>query len=132
MEAFRSGQYLTFRVGRHELAVWAAAGKAILPEHQLHAAEMAEPRWLVGTARAHGELFPVIDLRRKLNLKTGLYGRNPSIIAVDTGDGLAGFLADRVSEIIHARAHDFRNGKIRLGRPREVLDPRSLWAVPTL
>jgi chemotaxis signal transduction protein len=132
VEAFRSGQYLTFRIGRRDLAVWAAAVKAILPEHQLHAAEITEPRWLVGMARAHGKVFPVIDLRCKLNLPPGLYGRNPSIIAVDTGEGLAGFLADRVSEIIHARAHDFRHGKIRLGRPREVLDPRSLWAVPTL
>jgi chemotaxis signal transduction protein len=132
VEAFRSGPYLTFRVGRQELAVWAAAVKAILPEHELHAAELAEPRWLAGTARAYGEVFPVIDLRRKLGLRPGPYGRNPSIIAVDTGEGLAGLLADRVSGIIHARARDFRHGKIRRGRPRQVLDPRSLWAVATL
>lgn len=132
MDGFRSGQYLTFRVGRHDLAVWAAAVKAILPEHQLDAAELAEPNWLVGTARVQDEVFPVVDLRLKLNLRYGRYGRNPSIIVADTGEGLAGFLADRVSEIVHARAHDFRNGKLRIGRPRQVLDLRLLAPAPTL
>jgi len=77
-----------------------------------------------------GQSFPVIDLRVKLGLRHGSQGRNPSIVVVETGSGLAGFFADRVSEIIYARAHEYRGGKIRIGRPREILDARSVLLEP--
>ncbi len=99
--------------------------KAILPAHELRALEDPEPAWLVGEAQFNGDAFPVIDLRAKLNLRHGISGRTfaswPSI-----SDGLKGFLADAVSEIVHARAHDYRNGKLRIGRPRQIVDPSQL------
>ena len=120
MEAFRSGQYLTFRVARQEFAIEAGAVRAVLPAHDMDPADRPVPEWLAGEAWLRGVAFPVLDLRLKLNLRHGISGRNPSIVVVDTGS-LVGFLADTVSEIIHARAHDFRNGKLRIGRPRTVV-----------
>jgi chemotaxis signal transduction protein len=117
---FRSGFYLTFRVGRQEFAMEAGPVKAILPAHELLAADDPDPEWLVGEATFIGEKFPVIDLRARLNLRHGITGRTPCIVAVDSG-GLTGFLADAVSEIVHARAHDYRNGKLRIGRPRQIM-----------
>jgi chemotaxis signal transduction protein len=84
-----------------------------------------DPKWLVGEATFKGEKFPVIDLRAKLNLRPGISGRTPCIVAVDSG-GLTGFLADAVSEIVHARAHDYRHGKLRIGRPRQIMNPSEL------
>lgn len=127
MDEFRSGQYLGFRVGRHEFAIDAERVKGMLPTHELIAPEVrGGPGWFAGTAALRGQKFPVVDLRLKLKLPHGTYGRNPSIVVVDTGSDLAGFLADSIADIIHVRAHEFRNGKIRIGRPREILDPASL------
>ncbi|MEO5922413.1 MAG: chemotaxis protein CheW [Bryobacteraceae bacterium] len=120
MDDFRSGFYLTFRVGRQEFAMEAGPVKAILPAHELLSLDDPDPEWLVGEAKFNGETFPVIDLRAKLNLRHGISGRTPCIVAVDT-DGLKGFLADAVTEIVHARAHDYRNGKLRIGRPRTIM-----------
>jgi hypothetical protein len=45
---------------------------------------------------------------------------------VETAEGLAGFVADSISGLVHARQRDFRNGKLRIGRPRPILHPESL------
>jgi hypothetical protein len=43
------------------------------------------------------------------------------------GPQLAGFVADRVSEIVEVRERDLRGGKLRAGgRPRAVLNPNVL------
>jgi purine-binding chemotaxis protein CheW len=136
VDEFRSGQYLTFRVGRQEFAIEAAPVKGILPAHELVSAERPGEDWLAGEARLRGQVFPVIDLRVKLKLRHGISGRTPCIVVVEYRSPagipiaiLVGILVDSVSEIIHARAHDFRNGKIRIGRPRQVIQVAEL-AVP--
>ena len=91
-----------------------------MPAHELIGAEHPDPEWLAGEGRLRGEAFPVIDLRLRLRLRHGISGRTPCVVVVDNGT-LVGFLADSVSEIIHARAHDYRNGKIRIGRPRQIV-----------
>jgi chemotaxis signal transduction protein len=118
---FRSGQYLTFRLGRRELAIWAAAVKGVLPAHEVSVADDGS-----GSVRTQGVVLPIIDLRARLNLKGGVVGRLPSIIVADTGAGLAAFFVDGISEIVHARARDFRAGKIRIGRPRQIIDLAAL------
>ncbi|MEO8098748.1 MAG: chemotaxis protein CheW [Acidobacteriota bacterium] len=126
---FRSGRYLTFRVARSEFAMDAEQVRGVLPIRDLHATELPDTPWLAGTATFSGQHFPVIDLRIKLNLRQGMTGRNPSIVVIGTGAGdLTGFIADCISEIVHARAHDFRGGKLRIGRPKQILDVASLLA----
>jgi len=82
--------------------------------------------WIAGTAVFQGIELQVVDLRAKLRLKRGIPGRNPCIIVVEAGTAdepcLAAFLVDRVSEIISARARDFSQGRLRIGRPRQVLE----------
>jgi chemotaxis signal transduction protein len=90
--------------------------------------------WTSGFASLRGRDFPVIDLRAKLGLPHATHGRQPYIVVVEvqTADGprLAGFIADRVCELVQARERDFHLGKLRLtGRPRLVLDPNSLLEV---
>jgi chemotaxis signal transduction protein len=130
VDTFRSGRYLGFRVGRQEFAIEAGPVKAIIPAHELMSAEHPDPEWLAGESSLRGESFPVIDLRLRLHLRPGISGRTPSIVvvrtvcpsgSVQTHGSLIGFLADSVSDVIHARAHDFRNGKIHIGRPRQIV-----------
>ncbi len=105
----------------------ASCVRGILPAREL-APVGTSSQWLIGFATLRGCNFPVIDLRAKLGLPHGTRGRQPYIVAVEvkTCDGprLAGFIADRVCEVVQARERNFHLGKLRLvGRPRLVLDP---------
>jgi len=119
---YKAGRYLTFRVARQDFAMNIAFVRSILPVHQMKAIEA--DKWVCGFAAVSGREFPVVDLRAKLGIAPGSHGREPFIIVVDTGEKLAGFIADRVSGILDLRARDFRNGVPRThGRARRVLEP---------
>lgn len=122
MGDFRSGQYLTFRIGRHELAIWAAAVKSVLPAHETSLSDDGS-----GSVKTQGQNVPIIDLQAKLSLRGGIVGRYPSIVVVDIGPSLAAFFADGVSEVVLARTRDFQAGKIRIGRPRQIVDLAELF-----
>ena len=114
---------------------------AMLPLHQLQPLTRRDtdaPDWWIGEAKTGGQGFPVIDLAAKLGLPNArpetpdmdnYFGSGP--IDTSGGDGsplLCGFIADRVTELIKVRARDFRQGKIRIGRPRRVLYPEQILA----
>lgn len=123
---YKAGKYLTFRVARQDFAIASECVRGILPLHQIVALESPHS-WLCGFASAGGPDFPVIDLRAKFGIARGPRGREPFIVVVETTGGLAGFIADRVSEILDLRARDFRNGALRgHGRSRRVLEPDQL------
>lgn len=141
---FQPGVYLTFRLARQMFAIERRWVCAMLPVHQLQplvSRDPDAPTWWIGEARTGGQGFPVIDLAAKLGLPNASGeisdGRDPYILAIDTrgGDGsplLSGFIADRVTELIKVRTRDFRQGKIRIGRPRRVLYPEQILAVAEL
>ena len=121
------GKYLTFRVARQDFAMDAARVRGILPIQELVAPETLHS-WLRGFAALGGRDFPVVDLRSKLGLAHASGGRQPCIVVVEViaanGRRLAGFIADRVSDVVQLRERDVRNGMTRArGRPRRVLDP---------
>jgi len=130
---------MTFRVARHDFAIDAAAVRGILPARELDPVESTPNlaryygKWICGFATLRGNDVPVIDLRAKLNLPHGTQGRSSCIVIVEApgpdGPRLAGFVADRVADIIEARPRDFVDGRLRLnGRPRRLLDPQSVLA----
>ena len=97
--------------------------RGILPVHEMVALETPH-NFVCGFAAVGGRDFPVLDLRAKLDIAHGSHGREPFIIVVETCGRLAGFIADRISEILDLRTRDFRNNAVRgHGRPRRVLDP---------
>jgi len=122
----KPGKYLTFRIARQDFAMNAECVHAILPMHQMAPLEIAHA-FICGFAAVSGRDFPVVDLRRKLDLPHGSQGREPFIVVVAIDDRYAGFIADRVSELIDVRQRDFHNGVLRgQGRPRKMLDPRQI------
>ena len=62
--------------------------------------------------------------RMRLNLATASSGSQRRIVVVQTSAGhLAGFIADRVADVIRYRARDLKNGILRgIGRARRVVD----------
>jgi purine-binding chemotaxis protein CheW len=123
LPVYKAGKYLTFRVARQDFAISADCVRGILPVHEMVALE-APHNFVCGFAAVGGRDFPVLDLRAKLDIPHGSHGREPFIIVAETGGRLAGFIADRISEVLELRSRDFRNGAVRgHGRPRRVLDP---------
>ena len=141
---FQPGEYLTFRLARQMFAIERRWVCAILPVHQLQplvGRDSGTPAWWIGEAQTGGQPFPIVDLAARLGLPKGTPetpdGRDPYILAIDTsgGDGspiLCGFVADRVTELIKVRSRDFRQGRIRIGRPRRVLHPEQVLPLEEL
>ncbi|HEY4362709.1 MAG TPA: chemotaxis protein CheW [Bryobacteraceae bacterium] len=135
--ATRARQYMTFRVARQDFVMDAAAVRGILPARELYRVESTPGlaryygKWICGFTTMRGNDVPIIDLRAKLNLPHATQGRNCCIVVVEVpgpdGARLAGFVADRVADIVEARPRDFSDGRLRLhGRPRRLLDPQTL------
>lgn len=135
-----ASQYLPFRVARHDFALPAACLRAVLPARELEPVAPSPSftrffgEWTCGFVIIRGRDVPVVDLRVRLNLTHGTRGRYPCIVVVEiaTEDGprLAGFLADRVAGIVHARERDVVHGKLRFGgRSLRVFDPELLLAI---
>jgi chemotaxis signal transduction protein len=122
---YKAGKYLTFRVARQDFAMSIASVRSILPVHQM--IPIVGREWVCGLAAVGGREFPVVDLRAKFGIPNGTRGREPFIIVVEIEERLAGFIADRVSEVLELRGRDFRNGAVRTqGRVRKVLEPAQI------
>jgi len=101
--------------------------RGLLPIHDLASLNVPHA-WLLGFTALRGRDLPVVDVRAKLGLAPGTHGRQPCIVVVEAAVGrLAGFVADRVSEIVELRERDFRGAVARVnGRARRVLDPAAI------
>jgi purine-binding chemotaxis protein CheW len=136
-----SKQYLTFRVARQDLALDCERVRAILPIEELTPLASARPG-VIGVVNLTGRGVVVVDLRVRLNLAAASQGAQRRIVVVEAAGGhLAGFVADRVSDVVRYRSRDLRNGVLRgIGRPRRVVeidqvveedDLVRLWSVST-
>ena len=121
------GQYITFRVARQVFALDATRVRGLLPMHDMVSLDVPEG-WILGIAAVRGIDFPVVDVRGKLGIPEGFHGRRPCIVAVGVssphGTQMAGFIADRISDVITVRQRDIQDGTIRTnGRPRRIFNP---------
>ncbi len=135
----RGGQYLNFRVARRDFAIQASLVRGILSVRDLEPVAPSPSlsqffgEWTCGFVTLRGSDVPVIDLRGRLNLPHATHGRHPCIVVVEVGTSsgprLAGFIADRVSEIVYVPEGQFADGELRSGASlRRLLDPDLLLA----
>lgn len=118
--------YLTFRVARQDLATEAGRVRGILPLSQLEPMPGVRPG-LLGITSLNGQVVGVIDLRSKLRLPFASQGCQPKIVILElivgTRQRLAGFVADRISDVVVYSERDLRSGALRgKGRPRKLVD----------
>jgi chemotaxis signal transduction protein len=81
---------------------------------------------LLGMATLKGQPVAVMDLRARLALPGSPQGRQPKIvvleIAGEDGPNLAGFVADRVSDVVTYHDRDLRGATLHgKGRPRRLI-----------
>jgi chemotaxis signal transduction protein len=124
-----SKQYLTFRVARKDFAIEAAHVRGILPLRDLFPARGA-PAEIAGFTNFAGRMLAVIDLGERLSLGRSTRGSQPRIVVVEhPGGQFAGFIADRVSDVVAYRGRDIRNCVLHgYGRPRRVIGLETLVA----
>lgn len=125
-----SKRYLTFRVARQNFAIPAERVRGILPLGDLVPVPRSRADF-AGIASLGGRTLAVFDLRVKLGLRHTSQGRRPKIVVIEVapsdGPRLAGFIADRVTDLAVYPARDFSHGAFRGdGRPRRLLDPDQL------
>jgi len=123
-------QYLTFRVARQDLALDAERVRAIVPIRELVPMPSARVG-VIGVVNLAGQAVVVVDLRARLALVTASQSvHQRTIIVVEAAGGhLAGFLVDRVTDVIRYRSRDLRQGILRgIGRPRRVVEVDQLVA----
>jgi chemotaxis signal transduction protein len=118
-----SKEYLTFRVARKDLAVDAARVRAILPIEELIPLPNTRPD-VMGAVKLTSGIAVVVDLSARLNLPAAAPGPQRRVVVVETAAGhMAGFVVDRVSNIIRYRSRDLRNGVLHgIGRSRRVVE----------
>ena len=118
-----SKQYLAFRVARQDLALDSSLVRAIVPIEQM--IPMTSTRaGVIGVVNVMGGAVVIVDLRARLHLSAASPGSQRRIVVVQTAGGhLAGFIADRVADVIRYRSRDLKNGILRgIGRARRVVD----------
>jgi purine-binding chemotaxis protein CheW len=117
-----SKQYLAFRVARKDLALDSARVRAIVPIEEMTPLTSTRPG-VMGVVNVMGSAVVIVDLRARLNLSTASQGAQRKIVVVETAGGhLAGFIADRVTDVIRYRSRDLKNGILRgIGRARRVV-----------
>jgi len=118
-----SKEYLTFRVSRKDMALDAARVRAILPIEELIPVPSTRPG-VVGMVNLTSGSAMVVDLGARLNLPAGAPGPQRRVVVVEAAEGrLAGFVVDRVSDVIRYRSRDLRNGVLHgIGRARRVVE----------
>jgi chemotaxis signal transduction protein len=118
-----SKQYLAFRVARQDLALDSSLVRAIMPLEEMTPITSARPG-VIGVVSLMGGTVVVVDLRVRLHLAAASQGPQRKIVVVQTAAGhLAGFIADRVADVIRYRSRDLKNGILRgTGRARRVVD----------
>ena len=118
-----SKDYLTFRLARRDLAVDSSRVRGILPLTELLQVPGASSH-VLGVASLSGHPVIVIDLRSRLHFTAASQGAQQRIVVVEAEGGrLAGFVADRVANVVRYRSRDLRHGVLRgAGRRRQLVE----------
>jgi chemotaxis signal transduction protein len=118
-----SREYLTFRASGKDLAVDVARVRAILPIAELIPVPSIRPG-VVGVVNLTRGSAVVLDLGARLNLQATSPAPQRRVVVVEAAAGrLAGFVVDRVSDVIRYRSRDLRNGVLHgIGRARRVVE----------
>lgn len=113
-------EYLTFWLGDEVYAVPVVSLREIV--RPLPVTEVPRtPDFVLGVVTLRGTVLPVFDLRLRLRLPTRADGRDTRVLVLDSDDGPAGIVADRVDQVVRA-AGDLEIAPQALGTGSEHIE----------
>ena len=92
-------QIVTFFLGKEEFGVEILLVKEIIRPSPVTEVPNT-PVFLEGVINLRGNVVPVVDLRKRLNLTTTPADKDTRIIIIDIEDRVVGFIVDSVSRVI--------------------------------
>jgi len=108
-QATREGKYLTFSLAEEEYGISILKVKEIIGMMPITSVPQT-PEFVKGVINLRGKVIPVVDLRRKFNMKAMDYTDRTCIVVVETtGDAasvMMGIVVDSVSEVLNIKSSD--------------------------
>jgi len=92
-------QLVTFRLGSEEYGVDIMKVQEIIKMQKITQVPNA-PDFMKGLLNLRGKVIPVIDIRRRFQLESGLDVEQTRIIVMDIGGQIVGITVDSVSEVL--------------------------------
>lgn len=92
------GQYVIFRLGDSEFGVEIGQVLRIMRLMEVTRVPRA-PNFLEGVVNIHGEMVPVVDLKKRFELPWQEYGDKARILVVEVEGQTVGMIVDSVTEI---------------------------------
>ena len=107
LQASRSNEYLTFKLGAEEYGV------EILKVQEIRGYEAVTrianaPAFIKGVANLRGTIVPIVDMRIKFNLGEPEYNQFTVVIILNVAGRVVGMVVDSVSDVIHLSSEQIR------------------------
>jgi purine-binding chemotaxis protein CheW len=113
-------QFIVFRLGDQDYGIPIAAVSEIARRPDQITLLPKAPAFVDGVMNLRGSVVPIVDLRRRFDLGTTEHAESQRILIIAIGAVIAGFLVDRVSEIMKVQidaiqsAPEFSPDQVRL------------------
>lgn len=115
------GEYLAFALGDELYALPIVALREIVRPLPITDVPRT-PSWVLGVITLRGTVLPVFDLRLRIGLTVGEPGRGTRILVVETEEGPAGLLTDRVEGVVRDEAGELEPPPQALGGGSEFIE----------
>jgi len=93
-------QWLTFSLGEEEYALTIEAVSEIIKPREVTDIPRV-PGFISGIISLRGIIVPIFDLNKRLSLGTAELGSSARIIVCKDGDRMAGFIVDRINQVVN-------------------------------
>ncbi len=93
-------QWLTFTLGKEEYALSIESVSEIIKPREVTDIPRV-PDFISGIISLRGIIVPIFDLNRRLNLGSAEISSASRIIVCNDGDRLAGFMVDRINQVVN-------------------------------
>ena len=126
-------QFVTFRLDGELFALPLASVTEVMRMVAVTALPDS-PAWLAGVINVRGDVVPVVDLRRRLNLPIQSAGLDSRIIVVDMGGRAVALIADSTANVLSLPAESVRppDELTRQAHPVEAMARDGDQLVPVL
>jgi len=110
-------KYITFTLGKEEYAIEIRYVVEIVGLQKI--TELPDmPEFVRGVINLRGEVFPIIDVRRRFNMQEIPYTDRTCIIIVSIEDTSIGLIVDEVSEVLDIKPENISGSPKTVSRSR--------------